>query len=365
MIYLLIFSLSLISSALAINCYKKNKIIFLVFSCIAILLPSILAGLRDKSIGIDVEWYIIPSLNQVTKMSYYDFMASLSTPEYFFYTLIYLVQFLPNPLFWALFFVELLIVTPLYISAFMNRKNVHPTFVLFAFFMLIYNFSFSLMRQFIAASFIVLAISLFYYRKEKVLPLILLICSIFFHSSSVFIILITVLFYLFRRSSVFLFFLSVLMLISIANIGSILLLLSNFSNVFLRYYNSFMNRENESSFFTVEIANFIFLILIYRFLCNRSYLKANKMYLFHLLFLFGVFLSFGSIFSSYVIRFSYYFRFFGIFTLSLPLNKNIKATGDKKIFCRCGIILLLVIYWVYFVVYKNFYNTFPYQLSCY
>lgn len=362
MVYFFVFASSLIFCLLAAICRKKIKLLFFVFSLISILIPAIFAGLRASSIGTDVEWYIIPNLAIAKNQSYVQFMSSLDTPEYLFYTIIYVSNFFSNPIFAALFLIEFLIISPIYISAFLNKKSIHPCFILFAFFMLIYNFSFSLMRQFLAASFILLGFSLFYYRRKKVAPFLLLISSILFHTSSLFIIGIVIIFYLFRNKTLFLIFISCFMLLCIASMGKILLLLSNFSDLFYRYYISYINREDESSFFTIEIIIFILIFLIYKFAFSDAKLRESRVFLYFSLFTFGVFLSLGSIFSSYVIRFSYYFRFFGIYALSASFN-NINISVEKRLLCRISIIILLVIYWFYFIPYKNFYDTFPYQFA--
>ena len=361
MVYFLVFASSLIFCLLAGICRKKIKFLFFVFSLISVLIPAVFAGLRASSVGTDVEWYIIPNLALAKNQSYIQFMSSLVTPEYLFYTIIYISNFFSNPIFVSLFLIEFLIITPIYISAFLNNKNIHPCFILFAFFMLIYNFSFSLMRQFLAASFILLGFSLFYYRRKKVAPLLLLICSVLFHTSSLFIIGILIIFYLFRNRTLFLIFLSCFMLLCIASMEKILLLLSNFSDLFYRYYISYINREDESSFFTIEIIIFIVILLIFKFTFSNNKLRESQVFLYFLLLTFGVLLSLGSIFSSYVIRFSYYFRFFGIYALSASFNNEISV--EKKLFCRIGIIILLIIYWIYFIPYKNFYDTYPYQFA--
>lgn len=360
MIYIFSFALSLIFCSLSENFFKKNKILFFIFASICILIPCLLAGFRDSSVGIDVSWYIVPNLEKAKNLSFNEFMGSLDTPEYLFYFIIYISSKFKNSIFVCLFIIELLIIVPIYISSFLNYKNLHPTVSLFGFYMLIYNFSFSLMRQFIAASFIVLAFSIYYYRKNRLLPTILCLLSIFFHISSIFVLIIIGSIFFLRKKQFLLIFFTLLLLLLIGNIKNVLYLLSNYVGMFERYYIAFLNREESGSLFTIEIVIFAAIIFVIYSFCKPKYLRKKEMYFFFYIFLFGFLLSLESVTSSYVIRLSYYFRFFGVLLFPIVFNNDIRISSNKMLLSRFLIVSLLLMYWLYFICYKNFYNTFPY-----
>ena len=145
MIYLACFSVSTFFAFLA-NRAKQRKY-FLLFSVISILLPVLLAGLRNYSVGIDTDNYL------TMERFWY---GAIRAPSLWNYLQNYLLSGYREPLFALflgiiaqltgnfrvfLFLAHFVIMINIYIGAYRLKHKVPPVFVLLFFFLLYYNVS--------------------------------------------------------------------------------------------------------------------------------------------------------------------------------------------------------------------------------
>lgn len=154
-----------------------------VFSIIAIMVPCITAALRDQSVGYDVRNYLIKN--------YYHAKSCLSFTEFYntrpfnvellFALLTYVFSKLNN-LKLLFFSIELLIVSPVYLTLYKRKKEGSMTIGMIIFLFFFYNFSLSGMRQSIAMSFLLLAYQ-YYKENRKISSIVIAIFASMFHTS--------------------------------------------------------------------------------------------------------------------------------------------------------------------------------------
>lgn len=188
-IYIAVFSISILFFKLADNVKKEQRI---YIDAIAIILLCLLAGLRSETIGTDTAGYIQPmikgaiSSNSIkeffdfswisgfTQKSVMDYEIGYTLTVYFFSAIFRSVVVTQTVL-------ELLVVVPIY-CALRIKKDVPIWFGMIVFMFLFYNGTFNLVRQSIAMSFMLLAVT-YWMENEKKKCILFLICAVLFHTS--------------------------------------------------------------------------------------------------------------------------------------------------------------------------------------
>lgn len=197
-IYLSVFFSSLICVALAENCFKasdkkysrKNKGLGVLFSITALLIPCMLAALRDITVGNDIQVYLLP--NYIIAGSCRSFRqfynAQYPATELLFSLLIYIGGRFHN-IGITFFLIEMLTILPIYLVLYYRRKDLSMVMGMGLFFLLFYNFSLSGMRQSIAMSILLLS---YYYiwQGNKKKAAIYGFIALLFHNSAILMILI-------------------------------------------------------------------------------------------------------------------------------------------------------------------------------
>ena len=151
MIYIWVFLSSVFFAYLAER--SKDKGVIVLCSVISILIPSILAGLRTVDVGIDVNVYALPHyLTALEYNNFFDFLARDRYKEAGYYFLVYHIAHLTHHVNWCLFAYSLITVTCTYIGAYKHRDKIKPSLTMLMFFLFWYNYTFNVMRQFMAAS---------------------------------------------------------------------------------------------------------------------------------------------------------------------------------------------------------------------
>ena len=155
MVYLVCFGISVFFANLAKKTENRKRFIF--WSILSILVTVLLAGLRDISIGIDTSNYYDNSWKTaVGSSSFWRFMVlyhrAYRAKEYLFAILIGLIAKTTRNYHVFLFAVHLIIVGGFYIGAFRFRKHADPVFSLLLFYLLYYNHSLNVFRQYMAMS---------------------------------------------------------------------------------------------------------------------------------------------------------------------------------------------------------------------
>lgn len=383
MIYLIVFFVS----ALLIYLYEKDKSkkILLV---LGLLLPCILAGLRDESVGTDVSWYplkIFEASSVSSSFSDYNNTIILNSPaegllyrvsshEFGFVLLEYVVQHLFNNFQILLFFLECLIIIPVYfgLKKFENiKKDKRLWLSMLLYYLFFYNAGLNAIRQFISISFLFYGFSCLVNNDSKKTKKIILsfLAALSFHTGALIGLLYYVAYFFLAKTfrlvvnenkkinsaAIFVFLVMI--------IGLSFLYISDFKTFILGILN--LNRRYisyVSGTFGISGGSFFCIPVIIIYLLNKKNFKNDVgknyyMYLFfYVVYILCLQLSTGATLNAS--RISWNFEIFNILSFP-PLFKNV-IKGRTK---RADVILLIafcVFYWFYKIVFRGYYDTYPY-----
>lgn len=192
MIYIIFFLTSCLLIWLSEKC--QSRFIGKILTFVAILLPCILASMRADTIGTDVRVYVEPMYNVAKQStSFSSYMGQrwyviwrymyVNKFEIGFTTLVYLIEKLGGSLGTVLFFIHALIVAPIYLGL-KRMKKPYPVYLgMLVFYLLFYNTSLNMMRQWIAMSVLFYGLSHLIINKEKKY-FITIVVACLFHTSA-------------------------------------------------------------------------------------------------------------------------------------------------------------------------------------
>lgn len=188
--YLLTFLTVSIVSVYAERKLDENKRkVFILLSIIAILIPSILAGCRDYTIGTDVQVYVLPTFEQARRFSnitaWLAFNATwYKSVDFLFAVLAYVVSRFTGNAHYLLFAIALL-TDGFFFAAWVRFRKYVPVWLGMLVWMLCYyNQSYNVMRQSIAAAILFFASS-FLVENKKIIYIVLVGIAALFHISAI------------------------------------------------------------------------------------------------------------------------------------------------------------------------------------
>ena len=374
MIYLICFLISLLLMTLSFKFGNKNQLIKKILLIISLLLPCILASLRDYTIGTDVNIYINPlyvlAKNYGSFFSYYN---SVNIVRDFSYLLITYMAAKIGSIGLLFFFIELLIIFPLYHSMelkFNNKKAIIFGFIIF--YLFFYNQTLNMARQSIAISFVIYGLSNLEIGKDKKALAMFFIASTFHNTASIsFIIyLIFKLYYKGRLMKIYtkkellydlmLIITSISVLFFVKYIIYIIGGMGIISTAKINNYSVTYYRETLDFSFINTFIYFVVFITLWHY--KEKLKKVDKYQHFYLIMsiISVILLQLGMIiaFSDRIV----YYIFYPVLFLELPLvfyNNNEKITKNT-FYYKIIIILLFLIYWIYWIVVINYNGTYPY-----
>ena len=161
-VYIFVFALSLMGVKIADMWYDDQQR-FWGGSLLAILPPILIAGLRDSTVGSDMDLYIVPIFNGIASngQNLAEFIDSYPDIEFGYLLLNYVVAQMTDLPFVLLTCIHILIIIPLYVTAIKWRDYLSPIFFMFIFYMIFFQESLSIVRQSIALSFSMLGLTMF------------------------------------------------------------------------------------------------------------------------------------------------------------------------------------------------------------
>lgn len=369
-IYLITFTLSIFIIGLAEKVRLKNKnnkgikIFYLFIVFIGILLPSILAGLRDYSIGTDVLVYGNDWFNRAvntTDFSLYTRWATSSSIGYLYAVFNFVVsRFTTNPhyFYFYLNFVEGIIV---YSAVFRNRDIVSVADGWATYLCLFYNSTLNILRNGMALC--ILLWGFYYVRNQKFIKyLIVVYIATLFHATAVMGIIIYVLYYLIAKNNnsqinkLFTILVAGLGIIFFQDIGHFLIQ----NEVISERYSGFLE-TNAGGGFILNLFVFSLPILILYFKIDFSGVKMNRVfYLLEEIVILATLLSFLNIVSSTVSRINSYFDFFYILAVPYIFNKRVNFKLKEVNLNRIIMYGYLIIYWMIFYGWMRAGETVPF-----
>ncbi|WP_028274932.1 EpsG family protein [Atopococcus tabaci] len=376
-IYFITFLLTCVSTKFAES--TKKKIYQIIFSFFAILIPSLLAGLRSYEIGTDVEVYILP-LFQLARLSenFSDYLSAhwfyvwryINVTDYEpgFIALIYFTTKFFDNLSIVLLVIHILIITPLYVALF-RLRDYYPVWLgMLVFFLSGFNNSLNLMRQYIAMSFVLLGFSYLIKQDTKKYFYFVFIASLF-HTSAIMGLLIYFIFFFINQEKKYkkmrlgkkLFNIKIFRVVFLA----LCFLLVLFSSNLLVFLLDTIGLEEYSNYLYGDV-KFLPNQLLFRlpiffiFIINWKKLKrkdSNIYFYWALLIMDLLFAQLASVYEQSG-RIGYYFSQFSM--LSYPLLITSQSRRINKVILSLFIISYLFLFWFFNFAWLGRTETVPY-----
>ena len=365
LIYIITFALSIIligiSELKKTNHYVRNACIIT-----AILAPSILAGVRDYSIGVDVLnygniWFY--RANGVTNLWDYLQSANRQSVGPGYALLNYLVtQFTDNP-HWFYFFLALIEILLVYFAVKQYRKTISIPLSLCIYFFLYYNDSLNILRQYPAV--LIVLYSLKYIRSRRLLPFFIcvLLASSFHVTAIIGAVLYPVGLLSESRIRKEFYYLMIIGVVAIsAGLDSIISIISSYGIIRYDRFASYTAGE-----YVVGGRYLRFLLYgmqFFLFLLNKKRIekKYNHTNIFFSICTISLIMSLLPFIyqSAYIVRIAYYFDVFSIVYMPLVADNMKIRLWRKNTWKWAMIIMIYFTYWIFVYIVRNGAATYPY-----
>jgi hypothetical protein len=371
MIYFIVFLISIYATYWAESSIKKKspKIKFYLFSIIAIIIPSALAGVRDSGVGTDTVTYVDYIFDYILGVrnlkELFDCYLSQSIMgshiEFIYLFLNYIVSLFSKNVNWLYFFVNFITCIFFYMAAYDNRKKAPMWLIMTFFFFLFYNHSYNLVRQSLALSMCTYAFK-YVEAKKWIKTIIWAVIIINTHVTGFGFILLFAIHYICnlnnKRVRVFLTSITLIGTIAIFIFYNKLLILGVsiglLDSKFSAYLSSSKGGLMESTLIMYLL--FVVLIVIVKSIMikrdkNLKYFMYNK--------IIGILLFTLSIFSKYAYRISFYINV----TDCIFIPRVLYLLFPRKntfVILRILTIFLIIIVWWWLIIVNNENETYPY-----
>lgn len=360
-IYLCTFVCSSIFAALADKKKSKYKIYF--YSCISILIPAVLAGIRSVDIGTDVNGYVVDNFKvALWAEPFSKYIGLIYGKEKLYLLLVYCTAKLFHNMQWTLFFIELIILSCIYIGAFRLKYRPSMGWIMMTYYLLFYNESLNIVRQSMSVAILFLGTRELLNKKFFKYFLLVIVATLI-HSTAIFgIILVAIYCYLEidKKNEKMLF------LKKMSFIICTLLIMYSFEGICLFLITKGILNSRYMAYFTLNsVSNsnalnvlYIFLLLIIT--VGHKLFKKNiyKFDFWEIIFIFsfiliqlGRIIYFGS-------RFSNLFCLYNI--ILIPQLQTIFNSKRNKVLFQSILLIFMMIYWYYTFIYRNAGETYPY-----
>ena len=359
---------------------KKRLSVFLIFSALALLIPCLIAGLRNQHVGTDVMVYVKPlTSSAITSQNLKEFFncywfqewRNLYAVDYDigFSLVVYFVAKLTHSLPAVLFSIQALMVVPVYIALARNRDKMPIWIGMAIYLLLFFNSTLNMMRQWIAMAFLLLAFQMLL-EKRSFWVGILTFVAFLFHSTAVVAIPVYLIYWLLwvpRKHclqqgnlqvgiptvlSVLIFFVSILAILNLP------LVIKLVSMVGFSQFNNYLQGGQISLMVGQIILRLpLFLLLI---LCWKDMKARWTMVPFFLTMLFLDLVA-AHLVSVDVntLRISHYFSLYSL--LWVPAAIGSCPSKGKRVLLTVMIICYGLFYWYYTYVMQMRHETYPYQ----
>lgn len=348
---------------------------------LAVIIPSVISGVRADTVGTDVRsyvkpiWYLANSSDNL--FSFINNQGSLISGDevsrfekgYMLFT--YMCTKINSSFFFNLFFSEFLIIglTLLGLWRFKKNHNISVTLGMFVFYTMLYNPSLNIVRQSIAMAILAFAFNFLIEKKVFKYILLVIIATLFHQTALIGIFMLLVYYCTLTQETISIKINSErnvhiakatvrVWVIVLAMI--IVVLLPNILNTVLSLFN--LNRFQWAYLFTLNSWSinqfFIRVPFILLIAFQWPALKNNQLrYMYLIILLMDVLTSQFSGGSGALLRLSLYFSNYYVFVLP---DEVLSSDKNKSAVITILLIIYLVVYWYYMFVFNNYNNTVPY-----
>lgn len=382
-IYLISFILSSLLLYISTKIQKK-KVLRKIIVIIAIIIPCLLAGMRDITIGTDVRVYVENMFNCAKHSNNLsEYLSSgwsigwrirrVFEYEYGFSILVYIITKIFGNMQSVLFTIQLFTILPVYLGL-KKFKELDDKIWLS---MLIYYFVFfclslNIMRQMIGISIVFYAFCMLYNEKNKDLYFLFLIfIGVLFHATSILGIIIYIIYKMVDRQErknlkiiinerkisllkILVFTFTILGILIIFNSELLLKIIR-----FIGFGNYYLYISNDVIFDYKQLLLRLPILILFIFQYKNLKIKDKKYIFFLIVFIIDLLVSNLSSASTYASRIGYLFDFFNIVSLTMlsyASNKKIVNNANKFL-----IILYIILYWYIMFIDKGVSQVFPYK----
>ena len=368
-IYLLVFLGSLLSLKVAEK--KQNKkTIFFFWCAVAVLLPSVLAGMRAEGVGFDTALYGVVAYEYSLSHSLSDLLAIYGNDSPLFYIIWYYNSSVFKTIFAQQFVLEFLIEILIVGSLvkLLNNKEIKNVWVGFAVYLFVfYSYSLNIMRQSLALALVLFAIIVFLREKKILKYFICIIISMLIHTSGFLGFVIWILYTSYysqfyqntKRRFIYYSFMVGLVLAFLVGYTRIL----SFVSIFLPRYEHYAstNIKVRSTFDALTMFTMValFIIISSLFLSRRN----RKSDFLQVLVIMGIPIFLINLYSNDTYRLSFYFLYCMIPLAPLKLYAN-NASDNEKInirFLKLVLVFVLMFFWYVMFVKWGTNKVIPYE----
>lgn len=374
-VYLLMFIFSGIFVYFAQRNFKKqHKLNGIIFSIIAILIPSIIAGCRSINIGTDLKVYATYMHYVSVNFSFSRLIGIFGSGDILYSLLTFVVGKISPSFNFFLFIVQLLNCILIYVAIYKNRKNASMVVSYLIFLFTLYFRQLNLMRQGIALSFVICSFA-YLKNSEKIKSIILLIIGGLFHVTAFLSIPVFLLYKVFSSGNkkhinitlICIYSLLIFLLIFFKPIFNFILELnilpSKYSiEYFDRYIKYGLNIDKVGTVFRLLWCLIIMLLCSTNKNLPDNRKIANYNFFMHLAIIDFILWNFNIHFE-YIDRVSFYYGFIYMLFFIPSLYKMFKRTLFNRGLTYYIIIVLFFIHWLLRFVYQNAGQVYPYIFS--
>ena len=358
--YLVIFVCSIFF--LYVSDKTQNRAIKFLFTVIAILLPSILAGLRDYSIGTDVELYgNIWFKNACYANDYFEYVqhAMLGSIGIGYSTLNYIVAMFTDNAHWFYFILNLITNSFVYFGLRRNRDICSIPVGYIVYYFIFYGIFLNALRQSVAV--VIVFWGFYYIRNNNLIKYILtVILASMFHSTALIAIVLYAIhwFVNMKNSSTRRSILIVCLAAVSLEFWNIVTVLSKYGFISDRY-SIYGNNLSSGGGFIIRIIFYGFFCFVLYFLANYSSnsLLENDFKIYNVI---SVLFSVLSARNAQSVRIVMYYDIFLIYYFSYILKNNLIVKRNKAGF-KIIMIVLLILYWIVVFGIRKSDQIVPYQ----
>lgn len=358
LIYIVVFCLSAFFAYLAQR-FENKKILTIIFSIIAILIPSILAGVRDLTIGTDIGVYGKTFFNRAVISNSFQEYSKICETEVGYRLVNYIVSRFTNNVNIFLFILEFIIIGIVYIAFYQRRKDTPIWLCMLCYLFLFYNRLLNLLRQGIALSIIIYSYK-YLDKNELKKYLIAVIIATLFHTTAIFAITLYFIKIVSKSKSrkALIPIISMVILVLILGYGKILSFLIYNIGIVSTRYAIYLPSANFSFNLVETLVLCFFVILAIVFSKKVNKLNQNNM-LYILIGFFGIILTQLSGVADYADRIAFYYT--GIYPIMLAsIPQNVGKNKIDKFTLNYVIIMLFFVFWYWKFIKMGSCETYPY-----
>lgn len=351
--------------------YPQNKKLIILCSFFVILIPSILAGVRDDTVGTDVLVYCKPWFDMACQYdSLWSYIQSIPGTEWGYLACSYFVSRFTNDSHWVYFLYSFLVSLFVFLSLYEVREEGSVFLGEFVYLFMFYNMSYNIIRQSIAMALLLYA-TVKFGKREYIKTIVLCIVACSFHRTAFIAFPIFALFKIFHQEQNFnrkreryknICFLSIIVgavligEVYLDNIVHLLIRTGILTEKFLEYLSGKAGQMGVDGFI-VYVMGYLIVVM------NRNRVKNG--YAFFCIALLDILLYFLLLRMKWLYRISCYYMFYRIFSFSrIKLSADTFEAGsdeegektkrfNRLLFIYC--ILICVISWSedYFLLEKH------------